>query len=290
MAAVAATPVPRRRIRRTKDQAFTVFLWSCAAIALAPLFVITTYVVARGFSALSTNFFTKTPAGPLDPTSGGIAQSFVGTGIVVGTACLFSIPLGILTAVYLSEYGRGRSATAIRFVAEILLSTPSIVAGLVVSAIVVTAMHGFSAIAGSIALTVLMWPIIARATEEILRLVPQELREGALALGLPRWKVILRVVIPSAGAGILTAVLLAVARGLGETAPIQVTILGSDYVNTSLTRPTDAVPLRIYNYARQPLESLQQLAWGGAVILLAGVLLLSITARVLSIRQDRRLG
>jgi phosphate transport system permease protein len=289
MIATTSPPVPNRRIRRVKDGAFTVFLWGCAGVALAPLVVITTYVVGRGISALSVDFFTRTPAGPLDPSSGGISEAFVGTGIVVGTACALSIPLGILTAVYLSEYGRRSLASAIRFVAEMLLSTPSIVAGLVVSTIVVTAMKTFSAIAGSIALTVLMWPIIARATEEILRLVPNELREGALALGLPRWKVILRVVIPAAGSGILTAVMLAIARGLGETAPILVTILGSDYVNTSLTRPTDALPLRIYNYARQPLADLQRLAWGGAVILLAGVLLLSVTARVLSLRQERRL-
>lgn len=289
MMATASLRVSSRRIRHVKDIAFTAFLWGCAAMALVPLVVITVYVVSRGVAALSVNFFTKTPAGPLDPSSGGVAQAFVGTGIVVGTACLVSIPLGILSAVYLSEYGRSSLAGAIRFVAEMLLATPSIVAGLVVSTIVVTAMRTFSAIAGSIALTVLMWPIITRATEEILRLVPQELREGALALGLPRWKVILRVVLPTAGAGILTAVMLAIARGLGETAPILVTILGSDYVNTSLTRPTDALPLRIYNYARQPLEDLQRLAWGGAAILLAGVLLLSITARVLSLRQERRL-
>src|SRR5205085_2581665 len=138
-------------------------------------------------------------------------------------------------------------------------------------------------------LTVIMWPIIARATEEILRLVPQELREGALALGVPRWKVIIRIVIPTAGAGILTAVMLAVARGLGETAPILVTILGSDFINTAVGRPTGAIPLSIYNDARQPLEALKQLAWGGAVILLGGVLLLSISARVLSLRQERRL-
>jgi phosphate transport system permease protein len=286
---VMTSASPRRTVRRAKDRAFSIFLWLCAAIALAPLVLIAWYVLSRGIAAISVNFFTKTPAGPLDPSAGGIKQSFIGSGIVVGTACLFSIPLGILTAVYLSEYGRGKVAEVIRFVAEMLLSTPSIVAGLVVSTIVVTAMHSFSAIAGSIALTVLMWPIIARATEEILRLVPDELREGALALGLPRWKVILRIVIPAAGSGILTAVMLAVARGLGETAPILVTILGSDFVSTALNRPIDAVPLRIYNYARQPLEALKQLAWGGAVILLLGVLLLSVTARLLSLRQERRL-
>jgi len=252
--------------------------------------LIVVYVVGRGYSALSVNFFTKEPAGPIDPAAGGIAQAFLGTGIIVGMAAAFSIPLGILTAIYLSEYGNGRVANVIRFVAEILLSTPSIVAGVFVSAVLVTAMHTFSALAGSIALTVLMWPVIARATEEILRLVPQDLREGALALGIPRWKVILRVVIPTAGAGILTSIMLALARGLGETAPILVTALGSDFISTNPGQPMDALPLRIYNYARQPVEALQTFAWGAATMLLLTVLLLSIAARILASRQQRRLS
>jgi phosphate transport system permease protein len=193
-----------------------------------------------------------------------------------------------MAAIYLSEYGRGRLASAIRFVAEILLSTPSIVAGAFIWAVVVVALGNFSALAGALALTVLMWPIIARATEEILRLVPQEVKEGALALGVPRWKVILRVVVPTAGSGILTAVMLAVARGLGETAPILLTALGNDFVNIHPMQPTDAIPLRVYDYARTPVLAQHELAWGGAIMLLVGVLLLSITARVLSNRQRRR--
>jgi phosphate transport system permease protein len=181
-------------------------------------------------------------------------------------------------------------AAIVRFVAEILLSTPSIVAGAFVWAIVVVAMHSFSALAGSIALTVLMWPIITRATEESLRLVPNDLREAALALGVPRWKMILRIVIPTAGSGILTAVMLAVARGFGETAPILLTSLGNDFVNTNALRPTDAVPLRIYTYAQSAFTQWQTLAWGGAITLLAAVLVLSVLARVLSDRQQRRMG
>jgi phosphate transport system permease protein len=276
--------------RKLKDRAFTVFLWTCAVVALVPLVVITLFVIGRGISALSLDFFIKTPTGPLDPKGGGIAEAFIGTLLIVGMACLISIPLGLLTAVYLAEYAKGRTGDVIRFVCQILLSVPSIIAGLVIAAFVVTAMHTFSAFAGAIAISVLMWPVITRATEEVLRLVPQELREGALALGLPRWKVILRVVVPTAGAGILTAIMLAVARGLGETAPLLLTVLGSDYINTNPFKPTDAVPLRIYQYARQPIEQLQHLAWGGAVILMAGVLLLSIGARILSNRQQKRIG
>jgi len=278
------------RSRAAKDTAFTSFIWLCGVIALIPLVIIAVYVVSRGWQALSVNFFTKEPAGPLDPNAGGIVQSFIGTGIIVGIAALISIPLGLLTAVYLSEYGSGKLATVVRFVAETLLSTPSIVAGAFIWTIVVVATGSFSAIAGALSLTVLMWPIIVRATEEVLRLVSPELREGALALGVPRWKVVLRIVIPTAGAGILTAIMLAVARALGETAPILLTALGNDYINTNPTQPTDALPLRIYNYARTPVEALHAFAWGGAVMLLVGVLVLSISARLLSARQQRRMG
>jgi phosphate transport system permease protein len=193
-----------------------------------------------------------------------------------------------MSAVYLAEYGRGRFAGAVRFVAEILLSTPSIVAGAFIWAVVVVAMGRFSGFAAALALTILMWPIIARATEEVLRLVPEELREGALALGLPRWKVILRIVVPTAGAGIFTAIMLAVARGLGETAPILLTALGNDFINTNPTQPMDAVPLRVYNYAQSAVVNQPPQAWAGAICLLVMVLALSIGARVLSARQQRR--
>src|SRR5207248_3897457 len=179
------------------DTAFTAFIWLCGALALIPLVIISIYVVSRGWRVLSVNFFTKEPAGPLDPGSGGIVEAFLGTGLIVGMAALISIPLGLLTAVYLAEYGRGRFAAAVRFVAEILLSTPSIVAGAFIWAVVVVATGSFSAVAGALSLAVLMWPIIVRATEEILRLVSPELREGALALGVPRWKVVVRIVIPT---------------------------------------------------------------------------------------------
>ncbi len=290
---IAETSRPVFRVagrRRIKDRAFTVFLWACACIAMIPLAFITFYVVSRGYRALSVSFFTKVPAGPLDPQAGGIAQAFIGSGLIVGLAALISIPLGISTAVYLAEYGRGRFAGVVRLIAEVLLSTPSIVAGAFIWAVVVIAMKRFSALAGALSLTVLMWPVIARATEEVLRLVPQELREAALALGVPRWKVIVRVVVPTAGAGIVTAVMLAVARGLGETAPILLTALGNDFINRNPLQPTDAVPLRVYEYARTPVEALHAFAWGGALMLLVTVLVLSIGARALSSRQQKRIA
>jgi phosphate transport system permease protein len=277
-----------RPIRRIKDRAFSASLWLAGGLALLPLVFIAAYVVAKGVKALNVPFFTQTPSPPGVPGQG-ISEALIGSGIMVGLATAFSIPLGVLAAVYLSEYGVGRMATGIRFVAEILLSTPSIIAGAFIWALVVATLGSFSALAGALSLTVLMWPLIARATEEVLRLVPSELREGALALGVPRWKVILRIVLPSAGAGVFTAIMLAMARGLGETAPILLTALGNDFVNVNVTQPTDAVTLRIYNYARSPYDDFHTIGWGAALVLLVVVLGLSITARVLSARQQRRM-
>jgi phosphate transport system permease protein len=276
-------------VRKAKSNVFMGLMWAAGAAAMVPLFLLVAYVFVKGLPAINVAFFTQT-APPPGLSGGGMRQAFLGTGLIVGIGTAISVPLGVLTAIYLSEYGRGRVAGAVRFVAEILLSTPSIVAGAFVWAIVVVAMHSFSAIAGSIALTVLMWPIITRATEESLRLVPNDLREAALALGVPRWKMIIRIVIPTAGSGILTAVMLAVARGFGETAPILLTSLGNDFVNTNPLQPTDAVPLRIYSYAQSAFPQWQTLAWGGAISLLAAVLVLSVLARILSDRQQRRLG
>ena len=277
------------RRRMVKDRAFTIAMWGAGILAMLPLLFIAGFVVVKGISALNAAFFTKTPSYPGDPNQG-IAQAFVGTAMVVGVATLISVPLGLLGGIYLSEYGKGRLASAVRFVAEVLLSTPSIVAGAFIYAVVVVTLGSFSAFAGAVALTVLMWPIITRATEEILRLVPQEYREGSLALGIPRWRTITRIVVPTAGAGIFTAIMLAVARGLGETAPVLLTALGNDFMNTHLFRPTDTVSLRVFNYAQQPTPQFVTIAWGGAIMLLVAVLGLSITARVLSNRQQKRLG
>jgi phosphate transport system permease protein len=274
--------------RRTKDRVFSIALWASVVVALIPLLLIVDRVVRLGVAAISVSLFAHT-ALPASMPSGGLKQAFIGTGMIVGTAVLISVPLGVLTGIYLSEYGAGRIAGVVRFTAEILLSIPSIVAGAFIWALVVVALGSFSGLAAGVALTVIMWPIMARATEEILRLVPTELREGALALGYPRWRVVMRIVLPTAGAGVFTAIMLAVARGLGETAPVLLTALGNDFVNTNPLKPTDAVPLRVYNYAQSAYPAWRALAWGGALMLLVGVLVLSVTARMLSIRQQRRM-
>jgi len=266
---------------------FTVAMWASGAVALIPLLLISYYVIRRGIGVLNVAFFTHT-ALPAQIPGGGMKQAIIGTGIIILIATAIAIPLGVLTGIYLSEYSSGRTGGAVRFVAEILLSTPSIVAGAFIWAIVVVTLGNYSALAAGLALTVLMWPIVGRTTEEVLRLVPQELREGALALGVPRWRVVLRIVLPTAGAGIATAIMLGIARGLGETAPVLLTALGNDFVNTNVLKPTDALTLRIFNYAQTPYDSLKALAWGGALILFLGVLALSITARILSVRQQRK--
>lgn len=275
------------RARRVKNRVFTAALYVCGILALLPLFFIVLFILLRGVKALNWDFFTKAPTFPGLP-GGGISQAFVGTAIMVGIAILISVPLGLLAAIYLAEYGKGKLAAIVRFTAEILLSTPSIVAGAVIWSLVVLTLGSFSGFAASLAISILMWPIITRATEEVLRLVREDLREGALALGLPRWKVILRIVVPTASAGIFTAVMLAVARGLGETAPVLLTALGNDFMSTNPFQPMDAVPLRVYNYAQSAVVNQPPMAFAGAICLLVIVLALSITARILSSRQRKR--
>ena len=285
---ISFSAASRRRLSRAHvtNRAFTILLWSAGILALLPLGFIVGYVVLKGVGILSIHFFTKTPAIVGQP-GGGIAQAFLGSALIVGMATLFSIPLGLLAAVYLAEYGTGRFATVVRFLSEVLLSTPSIVAGVLVWTVVVVRLHAFSAFAGALAITVLMWPIIARASEDVIRLVPIELREAATALGTPKWKVVLRVVLPAAASGLTNTVLLAVARGLGETAPVLLTSLGSEFINWSPGKPTDTLSLRIYHYALSPVKSWHDIAWGAALSLLAIVLVLSIGARYLVARSKK---
>jgi len=285
---ISLSATSRRRLSRARasNRAFTILLWSAGILALLPLGFILGYVVLKGVGILSIHFFTKTPA-IVGQTGGGIAQAFVGSALIVGMATLFSVPLGLLAAVYLAEYGTGRFASVVRFLSEVLLSTPSIVAGVLIWTLVVVRLHAFSAFAGALAITVLMWPIIARASEDVIRLVPLELREAATALGTPKWKVVLRVVLPAAASGLTNTVLLAVARGLGETAPVLLSSLGSEFINWSPWKPTDTLSLRIYHYALSPVKSWHDIAWGAALSLLAIVLALSIGARYLVARSKK---
>lgn len=255
----------------------------CAVIVLVPLVVVLVYVVAQGFSHLSLGLLTTLP----DPTSaqgGGLLNAITGTLLLLLIACCVGLPIGLLSGIYLAEYGRGRLATTVRFLSDVLAGLPSIVAGLVAYGLIVVATGGFSALAGGVALGLLMFPTVTRATEAVLRLVPVSLREAGLALGLPHWRVILRIALPTAAGGIATAIILGIARVTGETAPLLFTAFGSNDVPHSVMEPVSALPLAIFVDSQYPDAQSHALAWAGALVLVALVLLLNGVARLLARR------
>ena len=265
-----------------------VMLGLCLAALGAAVIVLVAvlgYVVVQGASSVNLAFLVNTPR-PVGEVGGGMANSLVGTIILVALASLFGLPLGIGAGIYLAEYGRGRLATAVRFVADVLTGIPSITIGLFAYAALVVPFRTFSAIAGGVALGVIMLPVVTRTTEEMIRLVPGSLREAALALGAPRWRVILSIVLPTALGGIVTGALLAVARAAGETAPLLFTAFGNQFWSRSLFQPIAALPLQIFAYAISPYDDWHRQAWAGALVLVSLVLGLSVVARVLAHRPS----
>jgi phosphate transport system permease protein len=248
-------------------------------VAIAPLASVLWLVVSKGVAGLDLAFFTHLPA-PVGEAGGGIGNAVLGTLYLVGLACLIGLPAGIGAGVYLAEKGDDRLGRAIRFVCDVLSGVPSIVVGIVAYGLVVVPMKRFSALAGALALALLMLPTLARATEELVRLVPHTLREASLALGVPQWKTSLRIVIRTAMGGILTAVLLSVARAAGETAPLLFTALNNQYWNFRPDQPTASITVQIYNYAISPYEDWHQKAWAAALVLLLVVGGLNVLARV----------
>src|SRR5207244_3144303 len=241
--------------------------------AVLALVLILGDLIAKGASSLSWDFFTQNPV-PAGQTGGGVANAIVGTGIVVGLAALIGLPIGIGTGLYLAEYGAGRLGWIVRFVADVLNGTPSIVIGIFAWTWLVRPMGRFSALAGAVALAALMVPMIARSTEEMVRLVPHSLREAALALGYPRWRTSLRIVARTALAGIVTGCLVGIARIAGETAPLLFTALGNLNFSTSVLLPMQTLSLQIFTYATGPFEEWHRLAWAAAIVLMGLVLLL----------------
>ncbi len=264
--------------RQLFGRVMTVLLATLTAASVAILFLIIGYIVANGVGGLNLSFFTETPK-PLGQTGGGIAQAILGSLQMLVVGGIMAVPVGILTAIYLADYGRGKLAEVIRFALELLASLPSIVVGVFVWALIVRTFTGFSGLAGAVALAVIMVPIIARSVEEILRLVPNSLREAALALGLPRWRVVLYVVVPTVLPGILTGVVLALARAAGETAPLLLTALGNEFFNFNLTKPMAAMPLAIYNYAASPYPDWHTKSWAATMVLVLVVALFSALVR-----------
>ncbi len=255
-------------------------------VALIPLAFILFFVISRGIQALNWDFFTQLPK-PVGEAGGGMANAIVGTVMLTGLGGMLAIPIGIMSGIYMSEYAGTRLASAVRFAADTLNGVPSIVVGVFVYGIVVLQMRQFSMLAGSIALGIMMIPIIARTTEELLRLVPTTLREGALALGATRARATFSVVLPAALPGIITGVILALARIAGETAPLLFTAFSNRFWNTNPVQPTASLTVQIFTYASSPYEDWHRQAWAGALVLVSIVLICSIVARVATRRLER---
>ncbi|MDT7808448.1 MAG: phosphate transport system permease protein [Acidobacteriota bacterium] len=253
---------------------------TCAFVVVAVLVLILGYIAWRGVSSLSLQFLIETPK-PVGE-GGGIGNAIVGTLVLLTLASLLGLPLGIAAGVYLSEFGRGWFAGIVRFVADTLTGIPSIVTGVFVYALIVIPMKQFSALAGGIALAVIMIPVVTRTTEEMLRLVPTSLREGALALGAPRWRVTMGVVLPAARSGIATGAMLAVARVSGETAPLLFTAFGSRFFNLYLDQPMASLTVQIFNYAVSPYDEWHAQAWAATLVLMSLVLVINVGVRVLT--------
>ncbi len=268
----------RRLRRRIVSGTMTALVAVLSFVAVLALVLILGYLVAKGASSLDWSFFVKNPV-PAGQAGGGVANAIVGTVIIVGLAALIGLPIGIGTGLYLAEYGSGRLGWVVRFVADVLNGTPSIVVGIFAWTWLVKPMGHFSALAGSVALAVLMVPMLARTTEEMVRLVPHSLREAALALGYPRWRTSLRVIARTALAGIVTGCLVGIARVAGETAPLLFTALGNLNFSTSVLQPMQTLSLQIYVYATGPFDEWHRLAWAAALVLMGLVLLLSLAAR-----------
>lgn len=265
-------------MRHVTSGLMTALVALMAFTAVLALVLILGDLIAKGASSLDWNFFTRNPV-PAGEAGGGVANAIVGTGIIVGIAALIGLPIGIGAGLYLAEYGAGRLGFLVRFVADVLNGTPSIVVGIVAWTWMVKPAGRFSALAGSVALAVLMIPMIARTTEEMVRLVPHSLREAALALGYPRWRTSLRVVARTALGGIVTGCLVAIARVAGETAPLLFTALGNLNFSTHLAQPMQTLSLQIYVYATGPFDEWHRLAWAAALVLMGLVLILAVATR-----------
>ncbi|MGH7644164.1 MAG: phosphate ABC transporter permease PstA [Gemmatimonadales bacterium] len=264
--------------RRLASALMTGVVAALCFLAVAPLLFILGNLIAKGASSIDWAFFTRSPVAAGE-TGGGVANAIVGTGIIVGLAALIGLPIGIGAGIFLAEYGSNRLGFFIRFVADVLNGTPSIVVGIFAWTWMVKPLGHFSAAAGAGALAILMIPMIARTTEEMVRLVPHSLREAALALGYPRWRTSLRVVVRTALSGIVTGCLVGVARIAGETAPLLFTALGNLNFSTKLTQPMQTLSLQIFVYATGPFEEWHRLAWAAALVLMGLVLVLGLVAR-----------
>jgi phosphate transport system permease protein len=271
--------------RKTISLIFVAFCGLSVLVALLPLAFILFFVVTQGILALNLDFFTAMPR-PVGETGGGMANSIVGTLLLSGLGALFAVPIGILSGVYMSEYSGTRFASSIRFAADTLNGVPSIVVGVFVYGIAVLPFRQFSALAGGLALGIMMIPIIARTSEELLLLVPSTMREGALALGATRARSVFTVVLPAAAPGIVTGVVLALARIAGETAPLLFTSFNNRFFNADLTQPISSLTVQVFAYAISPYRDWHRQAWAGALVLVSIVFICSLLARFATRRLE----
>ena len=276
----------RYRWRRSMDQGMTLVCLLCTVLVLTPLALVLAFLAQTGLSAVNWDFFTKLPGAAGEP-GGGMANAITGTLILIGLAGCLGIPIGVLGGTFLSEYPQTQMSRITRFAADVMNGIPSIVMGLFAYVLVVLPLRHFSALAGGIALGVMLIPTVMRTTEEVVRLVPQSVREAALALGIPQWKTTLRVVLPTAAAGIVTGIMVALARIAGETAPLLFTAFGNRFWNRSILQPIAALPLQIFAYAISPFDDWHRQAWAGALVLVAIVLVVNVAARYATSRQVR---
>ena len=276
----------RNRFRKALSLVIVVLCGMAVVLALVPLAFVLFYVLSQGVSSLRWSFFTQMPK-PVGELGGGMANAVVGSLMVVGIGGLFAIPIGILSGIYASEYAGSRMASAVRFAADTLNGVPSIVIGVFVYGIAVLPFRRFSALAGGIALGIMMIPLIMRTTEELLLLVPGSLKEGALALGATRARAVFTVVLPAALPGIMTGILLALARIAGETAPLLFTALNNRFFTTDVTQPISTLTVQVFTYAISPYKDWHRQAWSGALVLVGIVVVCSLLARIATARMER---
>jgi len=252
-----------------------------AAVALTPLLLVIGFILANGISGINLDLLTKLPK-PVGELGGGMGNAFLGTAILIALASLFGVPIGVLAGIYLSEFGNTGFARILRFLTDVLTGVPSIIIGIVAYTLVVVPTHSFSAVAGGVALAIIMIPVVTRTTEEALRRVPNALREASLGLGVHEWKTMMYIVLPAGLGGIVTGVMLAIARISGETAPLLFTAFGSRFWQDGLGNPIAAVPLQVYKYALAPYKDWHDQAWAAAFILMMLILILNVGVRVVT--------
>lgn len=273
--------MPSLSRRKLLNNTMTALTGLCALVAVASLFFILGYIFWGGVRGLSLGFLVNSPK-PIGEPNSGIANAIVGSVILIGLGSLIGMPVGIMGGIYLSEFGSNKFGLVLRFLIDTLTGTPSILVGVFVWTVMVHPMGHFSALSGGVALGIMMMPIVARTTEEMIRLVPHSLREAGLALGAPRWRVTIGVVLRTAASGVATGAMLAIARIAGETAPLLFTALGLNYLSTNVLQPMASLTYQIYYYAQSPYEEWHDMAWAATLVLVTMILALNIAVRLLT--------